>query len=211
MRPSPLCSALALVVLAAVPAGCATSCREAPPVEERVLRFRTREDLDPWAQAGGEWRVEGGVAVGRSLWPATDRYAWLTHRTHYGEIRRVVVHGGLDARSRANFRLGVGSVTVILNWEVDDRSLVHYRGSDGVTVGPHVLVPGREHEIVVEQSGDRIRLVVDDRLLWEEEGRLSGTVTVYPALGSTIRVRDVTIVGRPVPWVRVDYPSLPHF
>jgi hypothetical protein len=40
---------------------------------------------------------------------------------------------------------------------------------------------------------------------------LTGTVTVYPAIGSTIRVRDVTITGRTAPCVEVNGPSMAHF
>lgn len=205
-------------VAAALPiAGCATGAAaspgaEAPPLETRTLRFASPADLDAWVVHGGQWTVEDGRAVGRSLYPATDRYSWLTYRTFFGEIRRVVVHAALDERSPHNLRIGVGSATVILNWEGGDMNLVHYRGSDATVVRPCALVPGRESEIVLEQAaGRRLRLVVDDRLLWEDEGRLAGTVTVYPALGSTIRVRDVEITGRAVPWVDVDFPSLPHF
>ena len=207
---------LAAVLALAALAGCASAGAGPAPVSTRTLRFESAADLGAWIAYGGDWNVDGGHAVGRSLVPESDRYSWLTCRTSYADIERVVVHGGLDARSRFNFRLGVGAVTVILNWECDDANLVHYIGSDGHGAGRRALVPGREAEIVVETTGtgmDRhVRLVVDDRVLWEGIGPpLAGTVTVYPALGSTIRVRDVTITGRAAPCVEVNGPSMPHF
>ena len=71
------------------------------------------------------------------------------------------------------------------------------------------LVPGQEHEIVVEQSGRSVRVVVDDRLLWEREGMLHGTVSLHPQFGSTLWVREIVVRGRPVPGVEVRGPSVP--
>jgi hypothetical protein len=191
-------------------AGCATTAH-APPVETRTWTFESPEALAEWSQNGGDWKVEGGRAVGRSIWRGSERAAWLTNRTYFGSIDRVVVHGGLAQGSNHNFRLGVGAATFLFNWEGGNHSLVHYHKPQGVGFGPHVLEPGKEHEIVVEQVKDRIRLVLDDRVLWDEEGRLSGTVTVYPAFGSTVFLRDVSVTGRAVPWIDADWPSMPHF
>ncbi len=205
----------AVVGLAAL-AGCASIGSGAPGVSATTYRFESSADLDAWIAYGGDWSVSDDTAVGRSLYPQSDRYAWLTCRTAYSDIERVIVHASLDASSPHNLRIGVGAVTVILNWELRDKNLVHYIGSDARTAGRRALVPGRESEIVVEAIGtgaDRhVRLVVDDRVLWEDEGPpLIGTVTVYPALGSTIRVRDVEITGLPAPCIEVHGPSLPHY
>ena len=207
---------LAAVVALAALGGCASTVSGTPAASTRTFRFEAAADLDAWVAYGGEWTVRDGHAVGRSLYPESNRYAWLTCRTAYGEIQRVIVHGRLDRSSAHNFRLGVGAVTVILNWEVSDANLVHFVGSDGHGAGRRALTVGRESEIVVESTGtgaDRhVRLVVDDRVLWEGVGPpLSGTVTVYPALGSTIHVRDVEITGRRAPSVDVRGPSLPHY
>lgn len=202
-------------LLAFAGSGCA-SVAGAPASVTRTFRFASDADLGAWVQSGGDWRVEDGRAIGRSLYPQSDRYSWLTCRDAFGEIERVVVRGGLAEGSPHNLRIGVGAVTVILNWEVSDASLVHYVGSDGHGAGPRVLRPGEDSEIVIESRGEgtdrHVRLVVDDRLLWEGSGPpLMGTVTVYPALGSTIRIRDVTVTGRPAPCVEVNGPSMPHF
>ncbi len=218
MRVSPGRLSAALVVAGLVAfagAGCA-SVGGTPASVTRTFRFASNADLGAWVRSGGDWRVEDGHAVGRSLYPQSDRYSWLTCREAFGEIERVVVHGGLAAGSPHNLRIGVGAVTVILNWEVSDANLVHYVGSDGHGAGSRALRPGVDSEIVIESRGvgtDRhVRLVVDDRLLWEGVGPpLMGTVTVYPALGSTIRVRDVTVTGRPATRIEVNGPSMPHF
>ena len=40
-------------------------------------------------------------------------------------------------------------------------------------------------------------------------GLLQGTVTVYPALGSAIQVRDIVITGRAAPGIAVAGPAYP--
>lgn len=196
-----------------------TGCSSMPSVGgSTTTRFDFAEpaDLDAWTSYGGDWTVADGHAVGRSLYPESDRYSWLTCRTSYADIERVIVHARLDESSPHNLRIGVGAVTVILNWEVANHNLVHFIGSDARTAGRHALWPGQESEIVVEAVGSgserHVRLVVDDRVLWEHDGPpLTGTVTVYPALGSTIHVRDVTVTGTKAPCVEVHGPSMPHF
>lgn len=207
---------LGAVALLAALASCTSTSGLGLPAETRTYTFTTPGDLDAWVARGGEWTVRDGRAVGRSLYPLSQQYSWLTSRDAWGDIERVIVHAALDERSPHNLRVGVGAVTVILNWELSDLNLVHYVGSDGHHAGPRALTPARESEIVVEARGEgatrHVTLVVDDRLLWEDEGPpLMGTVTVYPALGSTIRVRDVTVTGRPAPCVEVRGPSLPHY
>jgi len=207
---------LVAIVAVATLAGCASIGSGAPGVTKTTHRFESAADLDAWVVYGGDWTVSDQHAVGRSLYPQSDRYSWLTCRQSYGDIERVIVHAKLDASTPHNLRIGVGAVTVILNWELGDLNLVHYVGSDGHRAGRRVLTPGRESEIIVESIGTgpvrHVRLVVDDHVLWEDEGPpLVGTVTVYPALGSKIHVREVEIIGRPAPCVEVHGPSLPHY
>ena len=208
--------AFAAAALAACGSTGSPGARPAQQAETRTLRFETADDLGDWIAHGGDWKVADSHAVGRSLYPQSNRYSWLTHKTSYGEIRRVVVRGSTAEGSPHNLRLGVGALTALLNWEGGDLNLVHFVGSDASRAGPRALTPGRESEIVVDSSGTggerHHRLVVDDRVLWEGSGPpLTGTVTVYPALGSTIRVREVVITGRPAPCVEVLGPSMPHF
>ena len=107
MRRHAVTLAMLNLLAAALPVvGCASGATSstsadatAPPLVTRTLRFETPADLDAWVIHGGEWKVEDGHAVGRSLYPATERYSWLTYRTFYGEIRRVVVHAALDGGS----------------------------------------------------------------------------------------------------------------
>lgn len=205
-------AALALVALA----GCASLGSGPQATSTTEHRFEHATDLDAWIAYGGDWTVSDGQAVGHSLYPQSDRYSWLTCRTAYSDIERVIIQASLDPASPHNLRVGVGAVTVILNWELGDLNLVHFIGSDAQRAGPRAITPGVESEIVVEAMGsgsDRhVRLVVDDRVIWEDEGPpLMGTVTVYPALGSTIRVRSVEITGRVAPGIDVHGPSIPHY
>lgn len=207
---------IAVAVALSALAGCASIGSGPSDVSTTEFRFEQPADLDEWIAYGGDWAVSDQHAVGRSLYPQSDRYSWLTCRQAYSDIERVIVRGSLDGGSPHNLRIGVGAVTVILNWELADKNLVHFIGSDARVAGRHALAPGHESEIIVESIGTgserHVRLVVDDRVLWEADGPpLMGTVTVYPALGSTIRIRDVQITGRPAPCVEVHGPSLPHY
>ncbi len=192
-----------------VAAGCATSSSRAPRLEERVIRFDSHADLDDWHVTAGEWTVDGGRLVGRSLDPSggvTDEYA--THRTYWGEIERVIVRGGLDAGSPNNFRMAVGAAAQLFNWERTPASWFELGHHDQQVSGA-LMTPGQEHEIVLEQIDDRIRIVVDDRTIWEHRGRMRGPLTLHPSFGSTLWVREIVIRGRPVPWIQVDGPDVP--
>ena len=46
-------------------------------------------------------------------------------------------------------------------------------------------------------DGQQCHVCVDDEHLWTVPGGLRGTVSVYPALGSEIFVREILIDGEP--------------
>jgi len=71
---------------------------------------------------------------------------------------------------------------------------------------PHALVPGREQEIVVQQNDAKIEILIDGKLHWSERGQLRGTVSVMPAVGSTIAIREIRVEGEIVPGITVDVP-----
>lgn len=202
-----------LVTVVSLAAACvaATACtsieRGGPPVEERVLRFDSPAALAEWVVAGGEWRVADGHLVGHSLDPSGRVPAeTATWRTFLGDVERVIVRGGLDAGSPNNFRVAVGPAAAIFNWECADANWFNFGRSETQT-RPGAMSAGREHEVVFEQAGDRIRVVVDDKLLWEHLGHLSGTLVLHPCFGSTMRIREIVVRGRAVPWVDVKGPS----
>lgn len=197
-----------LAVSLAVAAGCASappSGSAAPPEETVRLRFESDEDLAAWRIAGGEWVVKKGAAFGRQV---GDRYAYLTYPVFFGAISSVTIRGGIASADNFNFRVAIGNVSVIFNWELDDLNICRDRTwGDGYKVRPRALSRG-QHEIRFVEDGDVIRVLVDGREVWETTGHLRGTVTVYPAVGSTIEVREVEIRGTPVPWIAVDGPSM---
>lgn len=189
----------------AAPAACAGDPgRGLPPEETVVLRFQRDEDLAAWKASGGEWKVEKGCALGRQV---GDHYAYLTWPVYYGTISSVSIRGRIASRDNRNFRIQVGHIAAILNWECDDVDRFHDGWGDGRSVRGRALQGKGEHEILFVQDGDLVRILVDDRERWETRGRLRGTVTLHPAMGSTIQVREVVIRGRPVPWIPVDGPD----
>ena len=87
-------SAALLVAMSALTA-CATFGATVPEPTTRAFTFETPADLDDhWIVHGGDWSVSQGRLEGHSLYPDSDRYSWLTNRTAYGEIRRVLRPGG---------------------------------------------------------------------------------------------------------------------
>ncbi len=155
-----------------------------------VQRFHDEEDLRGLHITNGEWRVEGGALVGRSTGEATRAtlpWAWR-------KIQSVTIRGGIRSKGNLNFRVAVGSCNAILNWELDDTNPI-WVGDVEQRVGPRALGVGREHAIHVRQLGEWIGVFVDERLLTLLPGTLAGTVSVYPALGSEIAVREVAVIG----------------
>jgi len=212
----PRLSTLPVFALAAAfsAAGCASAAPVAPtapirpsdPPDEEVVRatFRVDEDLGAWRIAGGDWRVEDGAAVGTQL---GDADAYLTWPVYFGSISSVVVRGRIVSKENTNFRVAVGDVAALLNWEMRPVNVFHQGFDVRKEAGPRALSSKRDHEIRFDEIDGRIVVRVDGSPVWETRGRLRGTVTIYPAVGSTIRVRDVEIRGAAVPWIKVDGPS----
>jgi hypothetical protein len=177
----------------------------APPPDVTIrAEFLDEDDLKAWRMGGGEWTVRRGEAYGRQVGAA---YAYLTWPAYFGSVSSVTIHGRIASREDRNFRVAVGHVSAIFNWELDDGDIYHDGPGDGVLVRPHGLPPG-EHEITFVQDGEIARVLVDGRATYESRTRLRGTVTIYPAVGSEIAVRDVEIRGVPLPWIVVDGPSI---
>jgi hypothetical protein len=185
----------------------ATGPANAGPATETVhLTFTTPADLEGWIATDGRWRVEDGYLVGTA--PTGKGYPYLTFATHFATIDEVRIVGGLAPGSGRNFRVGVGPANAIFNWEMQLTSMFR-TGFVGKSRADVLLQPGEDHEILFRQEGAQWRLIVDDQIAHEDTGLLHGTVTVFPMFGSTIRVKEITIRGRPLPWIRVHGPSSP--
>jgi hypothetical protein len=156
------------------------------------LQFTAAADLDRMLVTGGAWRVQDGRMFGRSLGPdvatrATGRFAWR-------RIDCVTFRAGIQSPDGLNLRLAVGNVNVLFNWEVADSNHFYF-GETLVQTAPRLLQAGREYAIQLRQLDDQVVVCVDGNPVATGSGRLDGTVTVYPALGSEIFVRSIEVVG----------------
>jgi hypothetical protein len=156
----------------------------------QAQRFVRAEDREQLVYKHGNWHVEDGLLHGKAIGEsnsATCRYA-------FRNTRSVVIRGGILGDANRNFRCKAGDVNLLLNWEVADEN--HFwRNGTRYAKGPRALVSGKEHTIVFLQDEDRVHVLIDGVELWNEPGCLDGTVTVYPALGSEIFVREILIDG----------------
>ena len=178
------------------------------------IRFNSPQALEQFVtQTPEAWQVVNGKLIGQGIGP--NEKPFLTYKMHFKKISKVVITGsarpaqqrevilkGQHAmrapRISTNFRVGVGTINLIFNWELRDEN--HYRNGQACTVQKgHALAPGKEHTIVIEQIGQAVVVCVDNKPVYATQATLDGTVTVYPAHGSTISVSQIDITGVPDP------------
>jgi hypothetical protein len=172
-----------------------TRCTEALATAAGITRFRPGDGLllDRWIFANGTWTLHDDGLHGACT--GTENFATLRHR--YGSVRSVVVRGGIRSADGCNFRCKVGDVNLLLNWEVAAENHLWLRGTRFAKAPPALQV-GKEHTLLFVQAGTAVHVCIDDRLWWTvQNASLSGTITVYPALGSEIFVREILIDGEP--------------
>ncbi len=154
------------------------------------LRFARERDQEQLLYARGDWRVENGLLLGK----ADGESNFATNRYAFRNTRSVVIRGGIRSAAGLNFRCMVGDVNLLLNWEVADEN--HFwRHGERHAKGPRALVAGQEHAILLLQDEAVVHVLIDGVPWWSEPGCLDGTITVYPALGSEIFVREILIDG----------------
>lgn len=159
-----------------------------------ALQFRDDHDLGQLVCTNGRWRVRDGLLLGA----ADGANNFATHRLRFGTIRAVLVRGGIRSADGLNFRVHVGDFSLLLNWEVRPENHL-WSGTRCEAKGPPALTVGTEHTILlVSGPRDVVHVCIDDTRWWTAPGRLVGTVTVYPALGSEIFVREILVDGEPV-------------
>ena len=156
------------------------------------LRFQHPGAEDQLVYANGNWRVDDGELVGAST--GADNFA--THRVRFSTMNAVVIRGGIRSAAGLNFRCKAGDVNLLLNWEMEDQNHLWQNGACHRT-SPRILQTGEEHTILVFSDGASCHVCIDDRHLYTVPGSLSGTVSVYPALGSEIFVRELLVDGSP--------------
>jgi hypothetical protein len=140
----------------------------------------------------GQWGVRNGYLLMSNNPDAT--YV-ATYREYFKSMASVTIRGGLVPPNKHNFRVSVGPINIILNWEGGGEN--HFRGptSETPTVSrPQVLVPGMIQEIQIRQDGEKIEVLIDGRPHFATKGGLEGTVSIYCNSGP-ITVQSLIIEG----------------
>ena len=110
----------------------------------------------------------------------------------------MLIRGRIVPPSTRNFRVAVGQINLIFNWEIQEEN--HYRNGRVCTVQKgHALTPGTMHDILIQEDDGHVTVFVDDEVVYETEAELHGTVTVHPELGSSIAISELIIEGEPDP------------
>ena len=154
------------------------------------IRFLENEDLGQMLLAGGEWQIVRRRLVGLS----GSETCSASSRHLYSSISAVTVRGGILSRGNLNFRLAVGDLKLIFNWELAPENHFYYGGQRTVTT-PHAMTWRKQHQLNIRQFGAEIVVFLDDKEIYRVAGELAGAVSVYPALGSEIFVREILIDG----------------
>lgn len=170
------------------------------PSSEQVLNvtFRDAGDLNQLVRSGGNWKIENNELLGT----CGGDQSWATVRTSFKRISSVLIRGQIVPPSTQNFRVWVGPVHLIFNWEMADQN--HYRTNQDLTVTqPHALTAGQWHDIEFKQKDSEVVVTVDGKTVYQTTAELTGTISVQAAWNSTIAVQQMRIVGEPDPAVTV--------
>lgn len=156
------------------------------------LRFQDDKKLSQLAYANGDWSTEEGQLIGKAQ--GTKNFA--THRISFSRANAVIIRGGMQSESGLNFRCKAGDVNLLLNWEVEPENHLWLNGACHRTE-PRALTQGEEHTIAIFSDGANAHVCINNKHMWTVNSCLAGTISVYPALGSEIFVREILIDGKP--------------
>jgi len=170
-------------------------------VEERlrrlswlVYRFPSMEEVEERfvVEAPHGWRVVDGELLGSAVGGAMS-----TAKPAFDAVSSVTIRGRIVTPARTNFRVALGPLHAILNWEL--AAQCHFRWyTHRTVVGGHLLRPGREHDIGLRQlTKHSAEFLIDGKRVWLTHGRLRGALSFHPALESTIGVREIRTLGIP--------------
>lgn len=163
------------------------------PLEWRVYRFRSMEPVkrDFTVEEPSCWRTVDGELVG-----SASKAARLLAAEGYRSLSSVAIRGRILPPPATNFRLGIGPLSAIFNWELAPQS--HFRWYAHRTISSFRLTPGKEQEITIRQlTRASVELGVDGKRVYLTHGDLAGTVCLFPSCESTIGVREIRILGVP--------------
>tara|TARA_R110002096_G_scaffold1787_8_gene9365 strand:+ start:1436 stop:2878 length:1443 start_codon:yes stop_codon:yes gene_type:complete len=156
------------------------------------LRFQDDKKLGQMAYANGKWSTDEGRLIGTAV--GANNFA--THRVSFSLANCIVIRGGIQSEGGLNFRCKAGDVNLLLNWEVEPQNHLWIHGACHRTEPP-ALTEGEEHTIAIFSDGANAHVCIDNQHMWTVNSHLAGTVSVYPALGSEIFVREILIDGKP--------------
>ncbi|MFK7738878.1 MAG: hypothetical protein AB8H80_01045 [Planctomycetota bacterium] len=177
-----------------------TQCTQLVQLTERLcridglsrLRFARATDRDALCFGNGNWRVDDNRLIGK----AQERDNYATHRVAFASANVVLIRGGLLSEQGLNFRCKVGDINLLLNWEVEPQNHLWQNGTC-LRQGPPALSVGEEHTILLFSDGTHAHVCIDGNHMWSVQSDLGGTITIYPAFGSEIFVRELLVDGTP--------------
>jgi hypothetical protein len=165
----------------------------------RRVRFTSSAALNAFVLKNtdsGQWAVRDGHLIVSTTKPVGEPLT--IYKTYFKSMSSVTVLAGLVPPQKCNLRLSVGPVNMILNWEGETKNFNVFRYGPKWTKetrsSPHALTPGRIHEVHLKQDGEKVSVLIDGVQHYVAEGRLAGTVTVYP-MGSTVMVKEILVEG----------------
>src|SRR5690606_22560332 len=141
-----------------------------------VVRFRGEDDLRRMVIENGLWEVQDGLLIGCNDGPATR----ATVPYAFSRIDSVTIRGGIRSRANLNFRIAVGALNVIFNWEVAPENHFWF-GEQRSSTSPPAFELGREHDLRVRNLDGCVYVFLDGEVIWQSNGDVCGTVSVYPA------------------------------
>jgi len=170
-----------------------------PIVLDFTSPLKGKECLSNFTMRNPElWQLDPGELQGRSSGRRGESKEFLTYSTYFKSLQSVLVKGRLVPPSKHNFRMSVGQINLIFNWECKRQN--HYRNGESLSKQDgDALVPGKAHDILVENKDEQITVSVDGKTVYTTSGKLQGTVTIYPCHRSVIAVSRIEIVGTPDP------------
>ena len=171
-----------------------------------VIAFNDMDEKEFFLYSGGKWNVKEGALLG-SCQGGTE---WATYKTAYNQISSVKIRGKIvsetpdvPSRKNCNFRLWIGPIHVVFNWEGANHN--SFRNQTIVSiVSPHALRPGQLHDIEIKQIQDDVVVTVDKKEMYRTKAKLEGTVSFKSAWGSTIAIEELSIEGVPSPLAVVE-------
>jgi hypothetical protein len=124
----------------------------------------------------------------------------MIYKTYFQSLSSVTIRGGIVSPDQLNFRVAVGPINMILNWEQHNQNIFSNgdKPAPFAATQPRVMIGNAINDIHIKQEGSDVLVLINGKLQYSTKAGLSGTVTVY-AGNSTIMVHEIIIEGIPDP------------